>query len=53
MGGDGNVGTDNIGVSATGRDDLGGIGPQLMSMVVDSKVGHISKMLLILYQAQH
>ena len=53
MGGDGNFGTGDLGVSAADRNDLGGIGHQLLSMEVDVEVECISKMLLLPYHTQH
>ena len=38
MGIDGHVGTGDLGVISAGNNDLGGIGLQLLRMVVDSKV---------------
>ena len=39
IGGDGHVGTGDLGVSNSGRNELGGIGPQLLGMAVDGEVG--------------
>ena len=43
------VGTGGLGVSTAGDNDLGGIGPQLLRMAVDSEVGQIYKTLLLPY----
>ena len=53
MGGDGRVGTGNIGVSAAGDNELGGIVPQSLSMDVDVEVEYISKKIPLQYQYLH
>ena len=53
MVGDGHAGAGDLGVSAAGRNDIGGIGPQLLSMAVYIGVGWIYKMMILPYHTQH
>ena len=39
LGGDGHIGTGNLGVTAAGCNDPGGIAPQFMRIAVDGEVG--------------
>ena len=47
LGGNGNFGMDDLGVSAAGGNDICGIVPQFMSMAIDGMVGYIYKIPLL------